>query len=266
MWNVMITNPEEGHTSGPEEALWYIVPYYEQIRDYLRGKVNVTYLYRSDAVRDRVWSELREKRYVYFIGVGHGGDDVFTGYRLDEIFWVDMEGAGWSHYWTRNSVLLMLSCLTAARLGPWMDEKDCWTYIGWSEEFAFYVNMGSRKGADWIETPERLWFDPIEEAFSKCAAAEITPGECYEHIRRKYEDHISNPEIPERYKSVLEHDLRCMRLLGRVEQPPEAPPPPPPPPPTIPAPELVAAVSGVVAGIFMGIGFREWEKRGYRIL
>ena len=216
----LVINPAVGHASGPYEALWYIEPYYEQVRDYLlaRGRLHA-YLHRGDAVREKAWPALPSVTYV--VAVGHGNTDVFTGYRLSYIFWVDMTEKGFRSEWARDRVFLMLSCLTARRLGPWMvDSLGAWSYLGWDIPYTFVVYLGRRKGADWRATPDRLFFDPVEEAFSRCATMEYAPGECYDHIYRRYTEHLQNPHVPERWKAIIRADRDHMRLLGHRDHPP----------------------------------------------
>ena len=84
--SVVVFNPvyESPPSKGP---LWYIEPYYEQIKEYLVKKgIDVAYLHEGDCVRDKTWSTLRAKRRHYFIGVGHGNPTTFTGYQYQPIF------------------------------------------------------------------------------------------------------------------------------------------------------------------------------------
>jgi len=226
-WKAMVINPVEGHTSGPFEALWYSEPYFKQIKEYLEGKgVSVSYLYKERAVRAEVWGKLSGSWHRYIVAVGHGGADVFTGYRLNKVFWVDMAGEGYSHLWTGGTVLLMLSCLTARRLGPYFTRHGAWSYLGWEKPFAFYVKLGVRKRGSWRESPDLLYHKPVEEAFARCAAGEYTPGQAYRHIYDRYTEYINNPDIPERWRSVLKYDRDHMKLLGNTGHPPPIPAPP----------------------------------------
>jgi len=220
-YNVLVLNPVCGHTCGSLEALWYIEPYYRQIKEYLEKKgIRVHYLYHRDAVRSKVWDTISRNRVVYQVLVGHGSADKFTGYFLNLIYWVDMTKRGFKFEWVKDTVMLVLSCITGAELGPWMVKHGVWSYLGWRRVFAFWVRIGRRKGSDWRETPEILWHKPIEVAFSKCASGEFTPKQAFEYIAKKYREAIENPEVPERFKATLRHDLASMVLIGKTEHPP----------------------------------------------
>jgi len=225
-WNAMVINPVEGHTSGPYEALWYAEPYFKQIRDYLEGRgVSVSYLYKEKAVKDRVWGVLSGGWHRYIIAVGHGSPRLYTGYRLNHVFWVDMEEKGYSYQWTSGTVLLMFSCSTALGLGPEFVNNGAWSYLGWEAPYAFYTKLGTRKGGNWRESPDLLFLKPIEEAFARCATDEFTPGEAYSYIYDAYTRHLENPDIPERWRRTIKYDRDNMKLLGNTTSPPPAPTP-----------------------------------------
>lgn len=260
-------NPEEGHASGPREALWYAVPYFEQVRDYLRSRgVRVEYLYREEAVRAAAWARVEELRPSYFVGVGHGSATTYTGFRLNKILWVDMVGAAglggqaelaerWNPEWGRRTVFLLLSCVTARELGPWMANSGmAWSYLGWDHLFGFIANVGKRKGADWRESPDVLFLGPVEEAFARCAAAELSPGATYVSIRSRYSSYVASPEVPERWKALLRHDMIHMRVLGGLGNPPGVPGVP-----RVPR-ELLAAAAGAAAGLAVGAVARALKK------
>ena len=228
----MVINPEVGYHDSPMDALWYAVPYFEQIRDYIRGKgISTTYLYRDRAVKDVVWYNLSRAKHTFIIGVGHGNNTTYTGYQVRRIFYVGMEDDGYDFTWTRGTVFLLLSCLTANQLGPYMVHNAAWSYLGWDIEFGFYLRYGVRKGTDWRNSPELLWHKPIEEAFARCATGEYSPEDAYNYIYRKYTEYILNPEIPVRYKELLRVDRDHMKLIGMRTRPPNVTPPTPVPPP-----------------------------------
>jgi len=210
--------------------------------------------------------------YVYCVTVPNGiiyvrrkgkavwcGNSVYTGYRLDYVFFTDMRDGGYSPEWTSGTVFLLLSCLTAKELGPYMtDVLGAWSYLGWDVEYAFWLSFGRRKGGSWWETPDLLFLRPVEEAFSMCAAGEVSPGGAYDHIYRSYTAYLEDPEIPDRFKPTLRSDRDHMRLLGHREHPPEARPPAPSPVQAAAALIPMALVAGVIgiseAGKYTRVG------------
>lgn len=218
--STIIINPEEGHESGPEEALWYIAPYFEQARDYLASRnVPLTYLYKENAVKTTTWDEMARTKRTYIIAAGHGNETAFTGWLLDPIFWVDMTTEGFNPDWLKDTVFLVLSCLTAVNLGPWMVEKGAWSYLGWTSEYTFVVNPGTRKGANPTDSPDLLFFKPIEEAFERCAANLFSPKECFDYIYAKYTEYASDPSLPPDVRYLLIIDRDSMTLIGKKISP-----------------------------------------------
>ena len=138
-----------------------------QVRDYATSRgVELYYLYREAAVRERAWEcHRRDGGVVYVVGCGHGNEKTYTGYRLNKIYWVDMLGDGFDPSWVRNRVFLLLSCLTAAELGPYMVERlGVWSYVGWDREFVFWVRIGYRKMGESPSYPDWYFLKPVEEA------------------------------------------------------------------------------------------------------
>lgn len=235
-------NPVCGHVCGPYDAVWYWIPYGRQVRDYVKNRgVGVVYLEGQQDVRDNVWNALKNNNdIVYITGCGHGDSDVYTGYLLNYIFWVDMTNNGFKPQWAKNKVFLLLSCLTAQDLGPWMVNKlGAWSYIGWYEEFVLVINMGQRKGSSWQQTPDLLFLKPVEIAMAKLSVNEITPGQAYDYIYNEYSK-ILQGDYPEMIKKWIKWDRDNLRIFGHKEAPPGAPPhvppPKPPSPPPIPGP------------------------------
>ena len=231
MVDVIITNPVyDLYPEAPERnVLWYAEPYFEQIKKYLEEKkVPHEYLYKEDAVFTKVWDVMSKNSIIYITGVGHGGHTYFTGYLVKLIFWCDgmyvwrhMMWNGYLPEWHYNTVFLILSCLTASVLGPWFRRYGAWSYLGWNHYFYFCARIGKRKGKDWKETPEMLWHKPVEEAFKKCIAAEITPKEAYDYIYRKFTEYLESSEIPELFKVFLQWDRDHMVLIGHEDHPPK---------------------------------------------
>jgi len=205
----LIINPEVGHEEGPAEALWYISPYFSQIRDVVaaRGK-DYTYLYKEQCIKDQVWNALQQKRTAVIAATGHGNASVYTGYQLEPIFWVDMVNEGYDPQLTQNTIMLMLSCLTAQRLGPYMISKGAVYYLGWSVEYVAYVDYGVRKEENSID---QLFFKPIEVGFSRVAVGDMTPIECKNYIAKKYTEYA--PLLAPHERAALLSDRDNMVLL-----------------------------------------------------
>ena len=213
-----VQNPVCGHTCGPGEALWYIEPYFDRsYRALARWRRDIVYFYKEKAVRDYEWRHIQPHVWFY-IGVGHGTPTTYTGYRLNRIFWVDMTGSGFNPQWLKNTVMLMLSCLTAQRLGPYMvRDIGAWSYLGWAEEFMFAVIIGKRD--TW---PDRLFFKPIEYSFTNCAMLKMTPKQVYDYLYKTYMKEAEEEERRGHYEVAkwLRWDAKYMRLIGRLDLPP----------------------------------------------
>ncbi len=143
---VAIQNPVVGKEEGSYEFLWYVEPYFNKIYQEVSKKINnVLYFYRDRAVRNVEWSELSIISNVsFYCGVGHGDFDLFTSYKLDRIFWIDMEQENFNMSVLRGSIMLILSCRTATQLGSWIVQRGVWSYIGWREDFILPVIIGER--------------------------------------------------------------------------------------------------------------------------
>mgnify|MGYP000120728483 CR=1 FL=1 len=231
--SVLIINPEAGHTDGPEEALWYISPYFEQIRDVVaqRGK-DYTYLYREQCIKDQVWRQLNLKKPKIIVATGHGDSNLYTGYYLDWIFWVDMKNEGFNPNWAAGTIMLMLSCLTARGLGPYMMDNGASYYLGWKVEYGFAVEPEVRKEENSIE---QFFFKPIEQAFSRVAVGDLTPKECFDYIARRYTENAQ--KVPPHIKELMLSDRDNMVLL-----------------PVTTAPILLADASYASLGLAVGLG------------
>ncbi len=208
--SVLIASPVCGHTCDPEDPLWYAEPYFDEIYNYVSARRPTTYLKRDQAVRSHVWRSLAERRHIVHVLVGHGRPDVYTGYMSDRVYWIDMTADGFDTSWIRGATILALSCDTARALGPWMVRQGVTHYLGWTEAFAFTVEIGVRRS---LGSPDTYFLDPVARAFARCASGEITPEQAYAEIYSAYTSYIRDPSIPMRYKSLLRHDRDSMVLL-----------------------------------------------------
>jgi len=220
---ILIINPVCGHYCYDDgdkiyrEALWYIEPYLEQVKNELEksGK-KVIYLHLQECIRRKVWTIHESKKPIIVIGTGHGSSSTYTGYRLNPIYYIRMREDGWNVEWSKEVIFLLLSCLTAKILGKEMVNPYTYNakyYFGWEKEFVFIVNIGKRKGKDWKETPELLFFKPIEEAWIKVGKGELNPEDAYRYIAFKWREILESKEIPNHIKKWIEHDLNAMKIL-----------------------------------------------------
>ena len=214
MRTVVVVNPAVGHFSGPDEPLWYVEPYFEALAWRLRRSgVAVEYLGRDMATRERVWEALRGRPRAV-AAAGHGDAATYTGYMAEPVLWVGMDREGYDYSWTAGSDMLVLSCFTAARLGPHMVERGARSYLGWAWEFAFPVRYGSRRAASWQESPERLFLEPVEVAFALAASGEWTPARALGYIGATYASSAGDPSLPHHYRALLIYDAAGARLAG----------------------------------------------------
>jgi len=219
----MIINPLCGHTCDENDGLWYIYPYWQQIYDYVKNKIgtqNTLYFEKEQAVKDVIWTAHDTFKPDVVIATGHGNYWVYTGYKLNTIYITDMREQGFKKEWAHDKTFLVLSCRTAKELGKYFINPftlGAKYYLGWDEDYVILVVKGRRKGSHWYETPDLLFLKPIEEAFEKVGAGEWSAEQAYEYIRRKYEEHLNNPEIPDDCKKWIEWDLKHMKLLKREE-------------------------------------------------
>jgi len=177
---VIVVNPVVGHSSGPGEALWYIEPYYAQIWEAVSGRADAaSYLYGSGATQQNWVLAIRNVRPTHVCAVGHGDEDTYTGYRLERLMWVGCPDENVP----AGAECFMLSCRTAARLGPWAVEKGVAGYLGWREDYVFWVNIGSRKERE--RSMDWFFLAPIEEN----ATAWILGQKTLERVARDLKDY-----------------------------------------------------------------------------
>ena len=215
---VLILYGGYGHTCGPSEALWYSKPYI----DYIVSKCiehNVQYkcLVCEDSRRVNVWNLHSCEKFDIVIANGHGREDVLTTYRLDPVYFIDMVGQGFKRDWVENSTFLTISCLTAAKLGPFMvNNLGVLNYLGFVKEFVMYVHYGRRWfSGDWRFSLDILFLKPLAEAFTKFITGEFTIDDVYNYIKQKWEEYLRDPLIPELVKDAIRWNLNALRLIKR---------------------------------------------------
>ena len=212
---VLIINPVCGHRCDEREALWYIEPYWKQIKETLdKANIENIYRYKEEAKKNYIWNDHAFQKPKIIIGAGHGNVNVFTGYKLNLIYYVNMHEDDFPIDSIKNAIFLMLSCLTAKELGPYIVHRlKAKAYLGWEKEYTFVVKWGKRKGSNWKESPDLLFLKPIEEAFVKVGLGEFTPEEAYNYIKLKYEEILQNSEVPNDIKQWIKWNLKHMKLI-----------------------------------------------------
>lgn len=206
---VLVVNPVVGQTSGPNEALWYAEPYFQQVYEYASSKLgsgSVTYLYERGAVRSE-WASALAQLPARIGGVGHGNEAAYAGYRNEVLVQV---GAADEFVPRPGAELFILSCRTAAQLGPWLvSEKGAAGYLGWRTDYSFWAVWGVRKrgGID------QAFLGTIEEAAKRWLAGEWTLEQAYRYIYDDYMAKASNPDYPPDVQAAFWLDAQYMTLI-----------------------------------------------------
>ncbi|MEK7833602.1 MAG: hypothetical protein AAB401_21115 [Acidobacteriota bacterium] len=154
----------------------------KHIYRYLKKKgVKVVLLCGKEAVRRRVRAEATQANITYIIGVGHGRDRSFRGYRNQPVFRI----GGYAAEEVRGKVVHLLSCFTASNLGMDFLSQGCRAFFGYQEEFA-------------IPASNLKELNELAEAFFgsdgeiDLAFADGVPVEqILDRVRRKFDQHIA---------------------------------------------------------------------------
>jgi hypothetical protein len=179
--------------------------------DYLgtRG-INLDDLRGDDAVRTKVLDSLARNDSIWFFGVGHGNEDVYTGQGYDRIFWTCDNAE------LRGRVAFMLSCITAARLGPdSVNNKGCVCYIGYADIFTWVQEVMQDPLVDRIA---KAFYEPVLELIYHLADGSTT-GEAFKISLDKwnywidYWSRSTDPMAPAVLIWLL-HDRDCQKLIG----------------------------------------------------
>jgi hypothetical protein len=179
--------------------------------DYLTTRgMDLEDLAGADAVRTKVLDSLSRRDSVWFFGCGHGNSDVFTGQNSDYIFWTCDNRA------LSGRVAYMLSCITAARLGPdSVNNKGCLCYIGYSEPFGWVQEAPLDP---LVDRYGKAFFEPVLELIYRLADGSTT-GEAFGASIDKwnywidYWSRSTDPLAPFVLIQLL-LDRDCQKLIG----------------------------------------------------
>jgi len=114
----------------------------------------ITDLPGDRAVREEVLKALTTDDPIFVFGVGHGNETTYTGQGYDKIFWSCDSGE------LADRVVYLLSCITAAELGPDTVDKGARCYIGYSETFGWVMERVQDPLADRYA---KSFFEPVLE-------------------------------------------------------------------------------------------------------
>ena len=155
---------------------------------------------KENATQSCVYSKLKEtvKTPTVFIGLGHGGSNVFTGQWFEYIFVACHQPkeaySGWKVY-------LMYSCLTARGLGPDFVNKGVKAYWGWNH----YALVGSPEH-------EAAWKlqDVLREAWIMWLSGHYTLGDCLKYAKDQWyklaeEWKSKDPKLADAFKWQADH-------------------------------------------------------------
>jgi len=151
--------------------------------DYFKDKgYDVDDLVGDKAIREDVLRSLRTRDPIFLFGVGHGNETTFTGQYHDKIFWKcdssDLSGR----------VVYLLSCITAAELGPDAVNKGCRCYIGYDKEFVWgQINSSIDPLEDEVG---KAFYEPVLELLYKLADG-ATTGEAFKASIDKWNEWIN---------------------------------------------------------------------------
>lgn len=101
---------------------------------YLQSKgFQIHPLYQRDAVEETVLAALALPGVTYLTGVGHGDSNIFTGYCNQEVLQV----GDYDPTLVAGKIVHLLSCSTAAALGPDLVANGCVAFFGYSAPFSY---------------------------------------------------------------------------------------------------------------------------------
>lgn len=165
------------------------------------------------ASREGVLSALRRLDPALFIGMGHGKEDVFTGYGMKPIFRVCDTDA------LAGRIVYLFSCLTAKELGKDIVAKGAAAFIGYDREYAFMAAEPLRCRDPFTEDPYAAPFFIPPMEIIRALLSGYTAGEAHARGVDAFNDMIeewsrsSDPAAPY-IVFFLKMDRDAQRLYG----------------------------------------------------
>jgi hypothetical protein len=143
------------------------------------------------ARRIYVAPEARRTDVVYITGVGHGSYTTYTGDHYDAVFEVGQYHSDEA----AEKIVHLLSCQTAAELGPDFVQDGCRAYLGYDENFTFYMAFADT-------------FFECDSEIDRGFADGLTADEVYQRVIALFNQRIADLENAghDYVASVLEYD------------------------------------------------------------
>lgn len=171
--------------------------------------LEITDLAGADAVREKVLDAFNVHDPVLYFMVGHGNEDLMTGQEYDNLFWTcDCRALV-------GRVIVALSCVTAARLGPDAVGKGARCYIGYDKDFTWIMDV--------VQDPllnlyARGFFEAVLEILYRLMAGDTT-AEAYRasmdvwNYWIDYWTRSTDPSAPLVLQWLI-HDRDSQKLIG----------------------------------------------------
>jgi len=186
--------------------------FFKHVVDEWAGRgMEITDLNGDDAVRSKVLEALGAADAIFVTGVGHGNKSKYTGQNYDEIFWT----CNCRELAAR--IVFLLSCVTAAELGPdAVNNKGCTCYIGYSETFGWIYSPPA--GDPLVDPVAKGFYEPVLELIRKLMDGAST-GDAFRasiDVWNRWIDYWSrstDPNAPLILQWLI-HDRDYQRLIG----------------------------------------------------
>ena len=194
--------------SNPDPATQMIYAYRNQhVYPYLESKgFRIIRCQGASARRDIVASEARRDDIIYITGAGHGDKRTYTGNCEPPIFQVGT----YQPEEANGKVVHLLSCETAAELGPDFVKHGCRAYFGYNDNFTFpLIDIFADLFLECASEVDRAFADGLtaEKVYDR-VIARYNQGiselkEVYDHVSVHYNQGISVSELEEVYDRVI---------------------------------------------------------------
>ena len=149
----------------------YVYPYLES-----RG-FRLVYCQEQEALRENVESAAHQNDIAYITGSAHGSNTACFGYDSSPIFEVE----DYQPEEVDGKVVHLLSCQTAAELGPDFVTNGCRAYFGYNGNFTF-------------DPYDPYIFLACDAEIDRAFADGLTAEEVHDHVVTFYEERISELE------------------------------------------------------------------------